>query len=119
MPFEQLLAEAGYGGEANHRLCREELKADNLIPAKKRCPVQVTATTPLRQKMAIRLGPPGKEVDQATYRQCWRAEAVMSVVKRRCGDALIARVEATPRIQALLRGLAYNLQRLVRLQLTP
>jgi hypothetical protein len=41
----------------------------------------------------------------------------MSVVKRRCGEALTARFEPTQRGQALLRGVAYNVQRLVRLDL--
>ena len=37
----------------------------------------------------------------------------MSVVKRKWGDALSARLEATQRVQALLRGVVYNLYRLV------
>ena len=37
----------------------------------------------------------------------------MSVVKRCCGEALTARLEPTQQAQALLRGLAYNVQRLV------
>ena len=44
-----------------------------------------------------------------------KAETVMSVVKRRCGEALTARLEDTQRAQALPRGVAYNVQRLVRL----
>ncbi len=39
----------------------------------------------------------------------------MAVTKRRWGDALSARLEATQRVQALLRGVVYNLNRLVRL----
>ena len=39
----------------------------------------------------------------------------MSVMKRRHGEALTARLDPTQRVQALLRGLTYNLQRLVRL----
>ena len=63
--------------------------------------------------MLRRLGAPGVEADQAAYRQRWKAETVMAVVKRRCGDALSARLELTQRAQALLRGVAYNVQRLV------
>ncbi len=47
------------------------------------------------------------------YRQRWKAETVMSVTKRRWGGALSARLEATRRVQALLRGVVYNLSRLV------
>jgi hypothetical protein len=39
----------------------------------------------------------------------------MSAVKRRCGEALTARLDETQRAQALLRGVVYNVQRLVRL----
>ena len=39
----------------------------------------------------------------------------MSVAKRRWGEALSARLGDTQRTQALLRGLVYNLNRLVRL----
>ncbi len=39
----------------------------------------------------------------------------MSVAKRKWGDALSARLEATQRTQALLRGVVYNLDRLIAL----
>ena len=115
MPFDQVLADAGYDSEASHRRCRDGLGADSPIPAEKRRSVRVVATTPLRQEMLRRLGAPGVEADRVAYRQRWRAETVMSVVKRRCGDALSARLEPTRRTQALLRGVAYNVQRLVTL----
>jgi transposase len=115
MPFKQLLADAGYDSEANHRHCREALGVDSLIPAKKRRSARVVATTPLRQEMVRRLGKPGVAADRVAYRQRWKVETVMSVVKRRHGEALTARLDPTQRLQALLRGLTYNLQRLVRL----
>jgi hypothetical protein len=39
----------------------------------------------------------------------------MSVAKRRWGEALSARLDARQEAEALLRGLVYNLNRLVRL----
>jgi hypothetical protein len=45
-PFAQLIADAGYDSEANHRFCRETLGVDSLIPAKKRRSVKVVAKTP-------------------------------------------------------------------------
>ncbi|WP_268885201.1 hypothetical protein [Belnapia arida] len=39
----------------------------------------------------------------------------MSVVKRRRGEALAPKLDQTQRVQALLRGLTYNLEHLVRL----
>lgn len=115
MPFDQVLADAGYDSEANHRHCREVVEADSLIPAKKRRSARVIATGPLRQEMLRRLGEPGVEADHVAYRQRWKVETVMSVVKRRCGEALTARLEPNQRAQALLRGLAYNVQRLITL----
>ena len=38
----------------------------------------------------------------------------MSVAKRRWGEALSARLDDTQEAQALLRGLVYNLNRLVK-----
>ncbi|WP_223861670.1 transposase [Geminicoccus harenae] len=113
MPYDQLIADAGYDSEANHRFCREQLGADSLIPAKKRRSAAVVATTPYRQEMVRRLSKTGNPADCAAYRQRWKVETVMSVVKRRCGEALTARLEPTQQAQALLRGIAYNIQRLV------
>jgi hypothetical protein len=104
MPFEQLLADAGYGSEAIHRHCRESLGVDSLVSTKKRRSARVVATTPLRQEMVRRLGKPGVEADRAAYCQRWKVETVMSVVKRRHGEALTARLDQTQRVQALLRG---------------
>jgi hypothetical protein len=39
----------------------------------------------------------------------------MSVAKRRCGEALTARLDRTQRVKAQLRGITCSLQRLVRL----
>jgi len=36
LPFERLVADAGYDTEGNHHFCREDLGVDSLIPAKKR-----------------------------------------------------------------------------------
>jgi hypothetical protein len=68
--------------------------------------------------MIRRLGKPGVEADRVAYRQRWKVETVMSVVKRRHGEALTAKLDQAQRAQALLRGLTYNLQRLVRLGAT-
>ncbi len=116
LPFDQLVADAGYDSEANHRFCRERLGADSLIPAKKRRSAVVLATTPCRQEMLHRLAKAdGDPEARRAYGQRWKAETVMSVAKRRWGDALSARLEATQRAQALLRGVVYNLNRLIAL----
>ena len=117
--YERLVADAGYDSEANHRFCREEVGVESLIPAKKRSSVTVIATTPYRREMVDALGPPGDPQKRRIYAQRWRVETLVSVVKRKWGEALSARSEATQRIQALLRGLVYNLYRLALLHVQP
>jgi hypothetical protein len=109
------VADAGHDSEANHRFCREDLGIDSLIPAKKRRSAKVVATTPYRQEMVQRLGEAGDGEARRAYRQRWKAETIMSVAKRRWGEALSARTDPTREAQALLRGVVYNLNRLVRL----
>ena len=110
--FDVLLADAGYDSEANHRHCREHLQMESLIPAKKRRSVGVIARTPYRRLMVEALGLPGEPCKRSLYGQRWKAETLVSVVKRKWGEALSARGETMQRIQALLRGLVYNLYRL-------
>jgi hypothetical protein len=49
------------------------------------------------------------------YRQHWKPETVMSVARRRWGEALSARLDVTQEAQVPLRGVVHNLNRLVRL----
>jgi hypothetical protein len=58
--------------------------------------------------------PPG--ANQAEFVVCDQTiETVMSVAKRRWGEGLSARLDETQRAQALLRGVVYNLNRLISL----
>src|SRR5215217_7926244 len=91
LPFEQLLADAGYDSEANHRFCREVLGVESLIRAKARRSKTVVAKTPYRKEMCRGLGEPGDPVLREQYRQRWKAETAMSVAKRKWGEALSAR----------------------------
>src|SRR5829696_8369203 len=115
LPFEQLLADAGYDSEANHRFCREVLGVESLIRAKARRSKTVVAKTPYRKEMCRGLGEPGDPVLREQYRQRWKAETAMSVAKRKWGEALSARREKLQKKQLLLRGVTYNLHRLVLL----
>jgi hypothetical protein len=65
--------------------------------------------------MVRRLGEPGDEEARGTHRQRWKAKTVVSVAKRRWGEALSARLDASQAARALLRGVVHNLNRLVRL----
>src|SRR4051794_2300544 len=57
LPFDQLLADAGYDSEANHRFCRERLGVDSLIPAKN---VGGRQRVPLRQGGSRRMTRQGR-----------------------------------------------------------
>jgi len=117
--FQQLLADGGFDSEANHCFCRQQLGCDSLIPAHNRR--GRAAQTPYRREMQERLGVPGDEGAVAhpqakkQYRQRWKAETLMSVLKRKWGDSLSARRDPMQRRQGLLRGVVYNLHRLVQL----
>lgn len=62
--------------------------------------------------MVQALGWPGDPYTRRHDGQGWKTETLVSVVKRKWGEALSARSEITQRMQALLRGLVYNLYRL-------
>ena len=65
------------------------------------------------------LGVEGEAAPRKTYGQRWLVETLMSVVKRKWGERLTARLPAMQRAQALLRGLVYNLYRLIGLGIAP
>jgi hypothetical protein len=113
--FGQLVADAGYDSEANHRFCREELLVESLIPARNRRGTR--AQGPYRSKMQRLLGVPeagrrGTARARRDYSQRWKAETLMSVLKRKWGECLSARDAFMQQLQALLRGVVYNLHRL-------
>ena len=70
MPFDRLLADAGYDSEPNHR--HGTIGTNSRIPAKNRRQARIVATTPLRREMVRRLAGAGMEADRSTYRQRWR-----------------------------------------------
>src|SRR5690606_16295105 len=119
VPGATVLADAGYDCEANHVFCRERLGVPALIPAKTRRFV-AGPRKPYRAEMVqalgcAALGVEGEPAALRTYRQRWLVETLMSVVKRKWGEALTARLPAMQRAQALVRGLVYNVYRLVSL----
>ena len=114
-PYTQLVADGGYDSEANHRFCREELRVESLIPAHNRRGRR--AKTTYRRQMQRLLGMRGTERRgthraRRDYGQRWKAETLMSVLKRKWGECLSARDAAMQQLQALLRGVVYNLHRL-------
>ena len=115
LPFGRLVADGGYDSEANHRYCREELKVESLIPAHNRRGTR--AKTLYRRQMQRLLGVPGTERRgtwraRRDYGQRWKVGTLMSVLKRKWGESLSARSILMQQLQALLRGVVFNLHRL-------
>lgn len=115
LPYTQLVADGGYDSESNHRFCREELRVESLIPAHNRRGAR--AKTTYRRQMQRLLGVRGTERSgtrraRRDYGQRWKAETLMSVLKRKWGECLSARATPMQETQALLRGVVYNLHRL-------
>ena len=95
-------ADAGYDSEANHRLAREGLGVATLIPAKRGRPSSRPPTGRYRAEMAGDLVARG-------YGQRWQVEAVMSMIKRRQGEAVWSRGEAGWMRDMRIMVLAHNI----------
>ena len=123
VPGALVLADAGYDCEANHVFCRERLSTGALIPAKTRRFVAGPRRRYRAEMVAAlgcrTLGVEGREAERRTYGKRWLVETLMSVVKRKWGERLTARLPAMQEAQALLRGLVYNVYRLVVLGVSP
>ena len=93
------------------------LGVESLIRAKARRSKTVVAKAPYRKQMCRVLEDPGDPVLREQYRQRWKVETTMSVAKRKWSESLSARREELQKAQLLLRGVTYNLHRLVLLGL--
>lgn len=123
VPGALVLADARYDCESNHAFCRDRLGVRALIPAKTRRYV-AGPTGRYRAEMVAALGcstldVAGEAAPRKAYGQRWLVETLMSVVKRKWGERLTARLPSMQEVQALLRGLVYNVYRLVVLGVRP
>jgi len=100
--FDQLLADAGYDGEHNHRLCREQLgRAVTMIPLNRRRGRKWPKSKYRRQMKT--------QFDKELYNQRWQIESVYSRNKRLLGSALRGRTEPSRQRECLLRILTHDL----------
>jgi transposase len=105
--FDQLLADAAYDGEHNHRLCRERLGiVETIIPL----------NTCGRAKRRSRKWPKGKyrrqmkeHFDKEQYNQRLHIESAFSQNKRLLGSALRARTDQSRERECFLRILTHTL----------
>jgi hypothetical protein len=109
--FTRLLADGGDDSEANHRWLREDLGIESIMPPVAGRPARTLTQRPYRRQLQLAF--PHK-----VYGQRWKVETFISVVKRRFGGAVTARRYGQQVKQTLLRGITYNLYRVVQLGLS-
>lgn len=102
VPISCLLADSGFDSEANHRLCREQLKIDSIIPVNHRRSRRGVCTGTYRKMME-------KDFPKELYSQRSQVENVFSRIKRRLGSHLRARLNDSRKVECLMRVLTFNL----------
>lgn len=97
-----VLADAEFDSERNHIFCRQQLKADSIIPAKRRSTCRASGV-----RLQMREHFPAQKY---AFRSL--IESVFSAVKRKLSCRAPGRTIHTQTRQALLLGLAFDLYRL-------
>jgi hypothetical protein len=97
-----VLADAEFDSERNHTFCRQQLKADSIIPAKRR-----SSCTASGVRLEMREHFPTEQYGRRSL-----IETVFSAVKRKLSCRAPGRTIHTQSRQALLLGLAFNFYRL-------
>lgn len=100
--FKRMLADAGYDGEHNHRLCREELGITESIIALNKRRSRKWPRSPYRRLMK-------EHFPKKIFHQRWHVESAISQDKRILGSALRARSEQSRQRECLFRILTHDL----------
>jgi transposase len=110
--FDILLGDAGYESEGFHRLCREQLGIESIIPTTHRGrPRDDGEINPVNGKYRQLM----KELfPKELYGQRWQIETVFSMLKRNLGSAVRSRKHYNQTREIRLRVLAHNLMILWR-----
>lgn len=96
VPFDTVLADAGYDAEHNQPLCRNELGiCESVIALYPRNHGRRWPSTPYRRAMR-------QHFPRAQYQQRWQVESVFSRHKRRLGSALTTRRPASQQRETIL-----------------
>lgn len=101
IPIGTLLADAGYDSESNHHYCRDVLDVITIIPPHHGRPTHKPAKGRYRRLMQTRF-------HRKQYGQRWPAETVMSMLKRRQGDATSGRSHHSRRRDMMLMAITHN-----------
>jgi hypothetical protein len=102
--IKQLLADAGYDSEGNHRYAREGHGIQTIIPAKIGRPTLIEK--PFRGKYREQMR---TNFDRKTYGQRWQVETVFSMIKRNFGSALRARKYWSQNREMMLLAITHNI----------
>ncbi|MFC1765061.1 transposase [Planctomycetota bacterium] len=100
--FAAILADAGYDGEHNHRLCRERLKIPKTYIALNKRRSRKWPKSTFRRQMKT-------QFDKELYNQRWQVESAFSQHKRILGSALRGRTDHSRECECLIRTLTHNL----------
>jgi len=104
---ECMLADAGYDSEMNHRLLRDYLGIESIIPPTIGRPTNKLPTGRWRWLMAT-------SFNEEHYGQRWQVETVMFMIKSRQGHALTARKHHSRRREMGLMTVTHNIMILLR-----
>ena len=105
--FATLLGDAGYESEEVHRLCREELGLESIIPTTSRGRPRDDGTPRVvrgKYRRQLKWRFPKKK-----YGQRWQIETAFSMMKRRLGSALRRRRPFAINREVVLKVITYNL----------
>ena len=105
-PVKRFVADAGYDAEKTHRLVREDLDCDLLVPAVIGVSAARPPKAPWRRLMFDRFK---QKRTRKQYGQRWAVETTFSMIKRNYGSALRARTPARRERELLLMAMTHNL----------
>jgi len=109
--IQQLVADAGYDSEANHRLLRDELGIRSIIPPEHGRPAKNGKLPTGRYRRLMK-----QRFDRKTYRRRSQVETVMSMLKRNLDGCVRARSYWSQCRELLLKVLAHNVMILYALR---
>jgi hypothetical protein len=102
-----LAADAGFDSEANHKLARDELGIQSLIPAEHGRPPAGEPVGRYRKQMK-------RHLHESRYGQRWQVETVYSMIKRLSGEVVNARTYWRRCRLLVLKTLTHNISILRR-----
>ena len=112
----QLLADAGYDSEANHRHCREVHRLSTLIPPRHGRPSKDPRRLPRARWRRLMKGLLATRAGRRAhgYTQRWQVEAVFAMMKQHLGDRLRGRSQESQNAEMRLMVLTHNISLLRR-----